>query len=302
MQAWGATTPVVHGMMLAGNEMMHAGPSDTLLPGEPRRPDPSPDVTPQKLVRTLPPDAPSMPAISESISIRAYAKHRGVSDTAVRKALKAGRIQLDTDGKINIAAADLAWDDTASARVRTSGCEPANLEGANPGSGSHPARGANREPTAAASGGGEGTLADAQRRKELALAQMREHELGKMRGEFVTLDFMVEQLEGALFATRDVMLQLPGILAPRLAGLQREFRDGLDAARARLTEAGDAAGLAVLDEVAALDSEIVARAQRMLDDAVQDALPRLAAVADALDAADADVEEEDDDDARGGEA
>lgn len=47
--------------------------------------------------------------MSEGISIREYARRRGVSDTAVRKALKAGRIVALPDGKIDEVAANLAW-------------------------------------------------------------------------------------------------------------------------------------------------------------------------------------------------
>ena len=36
------------------------------------------------------------------ISIRAYARHRGVSDTAVRKAIKTGRITKERDGSIDV--------------------------------------------------------------------------------------------------------------------------------------------------------------------------------------------------------
>lgn len=43
------------------------------------------------------------------VSLRAYAKHRGVSDTAVRKAVKAGRISLESDGSVDIAKADRQW-------------------------------------------------------------------------------------------------------------------------------------------------------------------------------------------------
>ncbi len=43
------------------------------------------------------------------ISIRAYAKTRGVSHVAVLKAAKAGRIQLEPDGTIDPAKADAAW-------------------------------------------------------------------------------------------------------------------------------------------------------------------------------------------------
>ena len=43
------------------------------------------------------------------LSIRAYAKARGVSHVAVLKAAKAGRIPLEPDGTIDPAKADVAW-------------------------------------------------------------------------------------------------------------------------------------------------------------------------------------------------
>ena len=43
------------------------------------------------------------------LSIRAYAQHRGVSHTAVAKAIKAGRISVELDGKIDPAKADAQW-------------------------------------------------------------------------------------------------------------------------------------------------------------------------------------------------
>lgn len=44
------------------------------------------------------------------LSIRAYAKMRGVSHVAVLKAAKAGRIPLEPDGTIDQAKADAAWE------------------------------------------------------------------------------------------------------------------------------------------------------------------------------------------------
>jgi hypothetical protein len=49
------------------------------------------------------------------LSIRAYARHRGVSHTAVRKALRAGRIAALPDGTIDPAVADVAWNAAAEA-------------------------------------------------------------------------------------------------------------------------------------------------------------------------------------------
>ncbi len=43
------------------------------------------------------------------LSIRAYARHRGVSHVAVLQAAKAGRIPLEPDGTVDPAKADAAW-------------------------------------------------------------------------------------------------------------------------------------------------------------------------------------------------
>ena len=43
------------------------------------------------------------------LSIRAYARHRGVTDGAVRKAIKAGRITKNKNDKIDSELADKQW-------------------------------------------------------------------------------------------------------------------------------------------------------------------------------------------------
>jgi hypothetical protein len=59
------------------------------------------------------------------ISIRAYGRHRGVSDTAVHKAIKAGRISTLPDGTIDAEVADAQWDlNTDQAQQRTSKKSP----------------------------------------------------------------------------------------------------------------------------------------------------------------------------------
>jgi hypothetical protein len=57
------------------------------------------------------------------MSRRAYARHRGVSEGAVRKAIAAGRISLEADGTIDPVKADAQWDsqtDPAQQRGRHS--------------------------------------------------------------------------------------------------------------------------------------------------------------------------------------
>ncbi len=48
------------------------------------------------------------------LSIRAYAEHRGVSDTAVRKAIKQGRISVLKNGKIDPEVADREWENNSN--------------------------------------------------------------------------------------------------------------------------------------------------------------------------------------------
>ncbi len=58
-----------------------------------------------------------------TISGRALAAALGVSEKAVRKAVEAGRIAKETDGKFDLAACRSAWDrttDPARSKVRTS--------------------------------------------------------------------------------------------------------------------------------------------------------------------------------------
>ena len=44
------------------------------------------------------------------LSIRAYARHRGVSHVAVLRAAKAGRVYLEPDGTIDTAKAEISWE------------------------------------------------------------------------------------------------------------------------------------------------------------------------------------------------
>lgn len=49
--------------------------------------------------------------------MRQYAKHRGVSAQAVSLAVKAGRIPISKDGKIDVKKADAAWQENTNAQA-----------------------------------------------------------------------------------------------------------------------------------------------------------------------------------------
>ena len=61
------------------------------------------------------------------LSIRAYAQHRGVSHTAVAKAIKAGRISKEPDDTIDPAKADAQWERNTlpSQNLNTGATKPA---------------------------------------------------------------------------------------------------------------------------------------------------------------------------------
>jgi hypothetical protein len=55
------------------------------------------------------------------ISLRAYARHRSIFDTAVRKAINSGRIEKATDGTVDVDRIDTSWlKNTGKAQQRTS--------------------------------------------------------------------------------------------------------------------------------------------------------------------------------------
>jgi hypothetical protein len=163
------------------------------------------------------------------LSRRAYARHRGVAENAVRKAIASGRIELEPDGTIDPVKADLAWTrrtDPSQQRTR-------------PAKGSHasdaPAFGRSTEtikpvPTAAVEAvrdtlreAGEPPTAGgmnyvtARTANEVIKAQERRLRLGKLKGELVdrakatTTVFMLARRE------RDAWVQWPARVAALIA-------------------------------------------------------------------------------------
>jgi hypothetical protein len=133
------------------------------------------------------------------MSRRQYAAHRGVSHTAVGKAIATGRISLEADGTINPANADKQWDaQTDPAKQRGSN---SRAMGTTTAAGTARATtkavprsaidsvsealreaGADPEPTA---GGGEVSFLRARMANEVLKAQTAKVKLAKMKGELV---------------------------------------------------------------------------------------------------------------------
>ena len=143
------------------------------------------------------------------LSIRAYAKRRGVSDMAVRKAIAAGRI-MTTDGKIDPAIADKQWDtNTNPAQARAASDETA------PSSSYHYSRA----------------------KKEAYDALLKKLDYEERSGKLIPVEQVEVEAFNAARIARDKLLTIPDRVAPQIIGkkniqeikqiLRKEIRDSL---------------------------------------------------------------------------
>jgi hypothetical protein len=155
------------------------------------------------------------------LTIRGYARHRGVSHSAVRRAIKDGRISKQPDGTIDATRADRQWE------LRTDPTKPLNSvtgepkhrrqAGAPPSPmGSH---GAGNEGGNEASDRVPSNYAAARAVRETYLARLSKLEYERASGKLVDVD----EVRAAVFqkarTTRDGMMAIPSRVAPILAAL-----------------------------------------------------------------------------------
>ena len=115
------------------------------------------------------------------LSIRAYARHRGVSHVAVKKAIDSGRITPEPDGTIEPNRADLEWaQNTVSARkpnpakASSSVVEPPRARTIEPA-----------EPAAPVLSTGGTSLLQARTVNEVVKAQTNKVRLAQLKGDLV---------------------------------------------------------------------------------------------------------------------
>lgn len=129
------------------------------------------------------------------ISKSEYARRRGCTEAAVRRAVKDGRISL-IDGKIDPVAADAQW--ARNSRVRA-GSKPTNE-----------ARPVDQEDT-------EGGYWQSRARREAAEAEMAELKLAEQRGALVRTADVRAVFSQRLAGLRNSLLQIPARLSPVMA-------------------------------------------------------------------------------------
>jgi hypothetical protein len=140
------------------------------------------------------------------LSIRAYARHRGVTDTAVHKAIQTGRITPETDGTIDPERADQDWARNTE-KPRSGTKKPAaKVKAPDLGGGE----------TASASGGGT-SLLQARTVNEVVKAQTNKVRLARLKGELVDRSQAIAQVFKLARTERDAWLNWPARVSALLA-------------------------------------------------------------------------------------
>ena len=148
------------------------------------------------------------------LSIRAYARHRGVSHVAVKKAIDTGRITPEGDGTINADRADRDWEqNTASPR------KPATKARAAPPVDEVP-RAPSREPadpaTPTLSTGGT-SLLQARTVNEVVKAQTNKVRLARLKGELIDRPQAIAHVFKLARSERDAWLNWPARVSAQMA-------------------------------------------------------------------------------------
>ena len=141
------------------------------------------------------------------LSIRAYARHRGVSDTAVHKAIRAGRITPEPDGTLDPERADAEWArNTEAPRTGTRNTAPRV-----------------RVPEEAVATGGPAlpsggtSLLQAKTVNEVVKAQTNKVRLARLKGELVDRAQAIAHVFKLARNERDAWLNWPARVSSQMA-------------------------------------------------------------------------------------
>lgn len=160
------------------------------------------------------------------LSIRAYARHRGVTDTAVHKAIRSGRIEALADGTIDPDQADAQWVRNTSA-PKTGTQRPTvkvKVPEADGGNGERSGAGAtsNTSPGGAGAGGGVGgaggtSLLQARTVNEVVKAQTNKVRLARLKGELIDRPQAIAHVFKLARSERDAWLNWPARVSAQMA-------------------------------------------------------------------------------------
>jgi hypothetical protein len=139
------------------------------------------------------------------ISIRAYARHRGVSDAAVRKAIKSGRITPEADGTLDADKTDREWNRNTEPPAPPRRAEPVSASQAAP------------EPSAPSLSTGGTSLLQARTVNEVVKAQTNKVRLARLKGDLVDRSQAIAHVFQLARNERDAWLNWPARVSAQMA-------------------------------------------------------------------------------------
>jgi hypothetical protein len=163
------------------------------------------------------------------LSIRAYARHRGVSHVAVLRAIKTGRVPAEADGTIDAAKADAAWArSTDPAKTRKPKAKPDAKLRAVPEAAMGSVRDTLKEQGLPA--GGSVTFVQARTAHEIAKAHLARLKLQERRNEIVDRAKATALVFRLAREERDAWINWPARIAALMAAeLAASAADGIGA-------------------------------------------------------------------------
>ena len=157
------------------------------------------------------------------ISLREYARRRGVSHVAVMKAIKVGRITPEPDGSLDPAKVDAQWDDRTDPARRTAAPEDERA-GTDPAAASDSDESGDEvaqvRPPAASEPASQGTGASftqARTAHEIAKAQRARIEVQRLREEVVDRAHATAEVFRLARRERDAWVNWPARIAALMA-------------------------------------------------------------------------------------
>ena len=156
------------------------------------------------------------------LSIRAYARHRGVTDTAVHKAIRSGRINALSDGTIDPDQADAQWARNTSAPKTGTQRPTVKVKVPEVDGDGGSDRGGAGAATNTGSGGGAGgaggtSLLQARTVNEVVKAQTNKVRLARLKGELIDRPQAIAHVFKLARSERDAWLNWPARVSAQMA-------------------------------------------------------------------------------------
>lgn len=160
------------------------------------------------------------------LSIRAYARHRGVTDTAVHKAIRSGRIEALPDGTIDSDQADAQWARNTSSpktgtqrptvKVRVPEVD-GDVGGDRGGDRSGAGAASNTSSGGGPAGAGGTSLLQARTVNEVVKAQTNKVRLARLKGELIDRPQAIAHVFKLARSERDAWLNWPARVSAQMA-------------------------------------------------------------------------------------